>query len=57
MKNDDPLLLSVRKTAELLDVSEATVWRRIKDGTLESVKIGGCTRVKYGSARALAEAA
>ncbi|MEQ9811534.1 MAG: helix-turn-helix domain-containing protein [Azospirillaceae bacterium] len=57
MKNDDPLLLSVRKTAELLDVSEATVWRRIKDGTLESVKIGGCTRVKYGSARAVAEAA
>jgi predicted DNA-binding transcriptional regulator AlpA len=39
------LLLSDRAAAELLDVSRATFWRRVSDGTLpQPVKLGGATR-------------
>lgn len=41
-----PEYASVAKTAEILDWSEATTWRRIADGTLLSVKIGGVRRVR-----------
>lgn len=39
-------LRSVRHTAEALDCSNATVWRRIKSGELEAVHLSArCTRV------------
>ncbi|GMG85647.1 hypothetical protein LNKW23_48720 [Paralimibaculum aggregatum] len=42
---DIPEYASIATTAKLLDMSCATVWRRIADGTLESMKIGGMRRV------------
>lgn len=41
-----PEFASIPTTAEFLDVSVATVWRRIADGTLETVKLGGARRVR-----------
>ncbi|MEO3416811.1 helix-turn-helix domain-containing protein [Roseovarius sp. CAU 1744] len=39
-------LVSVKETAEILDCSVATVWRRIADGTLpKPMKIGPMTRL------------
>jgi hypothetical protein len=35
----------------VLTVSGPTVWRRIKDGTLEVVRVGGSTRVTVASIR------
>ena len=38
-------LLSVQDVAKMLGVSVATVWRRVKDGTLpEPIRFGGVTR-------------
>lgn len=40
-----PRLLTDRETAEILNCSRATVWRRVGDGTLpKPLKIGGMTR-------------
>jgi excisionase family DNA binding protein len=41
--------LSVPETAETLGTSEATVWRRIADGTLATVKLGGRRLVPISS--------
>lgn len=41
--------LSVAETAETLGTSEATVWRRIADGTLPTVKVGGRRLVPISS--------
>ena len=38
-------------TAAVLTASVVTVWRRIKDGTLDVVRVGGITRVTVGSIR------
>lgn len=40
-----PLAYSVRDIAELVRVSDRTVWRWIKAGELRSVKVGGSVRV------------
>lgn len=40
-----PRYVRVKTLAEILDVSEATVWRRIADGTIKSRKFGGATRI------------
>ena len=45
--------LSVFETAETLGTSEATVWRRIADGTLGTVKVGGRRLVPISSIDAL----
>lgn len=34
-----------KTAAALLGLSEATIWRRIADGTLPTVKIGGATLI------------
>jgi len=47
-----PTVLTVPEVARSLRMSEVTVWRRIADGGLPSVKIGGLRRVP---ARALEE--
>lgn len=39
------LAYSAREVADLLGVSERTVWARIADGTIQVVRIGGTTRV------------
>ena len=46
---DDPIaalppFVSVTRTAAALCISRATVWRRIKDGTLERVGSGKITK-------------
>ena len=47
--DDDPIaalppFVSVARTATALCISRATVWRRIKDGTLERVGSGKITK-------------
>jgi len=39
-------LLTVPEVAKLLRLSDKTVWRRVRDGAIESVKIGGARRVR-----------
>jgi hypothetical protein len=39
-----PPYVSVTRTAAVLCISRATVWRRIKDGTLERVGTGKITK-------------
>lgn len=43
---DLPEYETVPGTARILKTSVATVWRRIADGTLKTVKIGGTRRVR-----------
>jgi hypothetical protein len=47
--DDDPIaalppFVSVTRTAAVLCISRATVWRRIKDGTLQRVGTGKITK-------------
>jgi excisionase family DNA binding protein len=35
-----PLVYRLGQAADLLGISKVTLWRRIKDGTLQGVKIG-----------------
>ncbi|MCP4225061.1 MAG: helix-turn-helix domain-containing protein [Actinomycetia bacterium] len=37
----DKPLLTVDEVAEILNISRSTVYRRIKDGTLPSIGLGG----------------
>jgi hypothetical protein len=39
-----PLFVSIKRTSEVLCISRATVWRRIKDGTLQRVGTGKITK-------------
>lgn len=44
MTNIDPLLVA-REGAAILQISEPTFWRRVKDGTIpKAVKLGGLSR-------------
>jgi len=36
----EPILLNVRETAAFLGISQTTVWKLTKEGTLPSVKLG-----------------
>jgi excisionase family DNA binding protein len=40
-----PLAVTVDGLAEMLGISRASVYRRIKDGTIPSVLIGNCRRI------------
>ncbi len=49
-------LLTIAETAATLRLSEATVWRRVRDGQLEAVRLGApgsAVRVRASSVRAL----
>ena len=41
----EQLVLSVPEAAAMLRCSEATVWNRLRDGTLKRVRMGGSTRL------------
>jgi excisionase family DNA binding protein len=43
----DKLLYSVKHAAELLDVSENTVWNLLQDGKLTGVKVGRSRRIAH----------
>jgi hypothetical protein len=56
----EPLGISVKKTAQLIDHGESTVWLMLKDGRLEGVSVGRRKLVLYRSIKrllGLAEAA
>lgn len=54
--NETALLADVKKVAEMLDVSVATIWRLVKRGQLaEPVKVGGATRWRMSDVMALVE--
>ena len=49
LSEDDPIaalppFVSIKRTSEVLCISRATVWRRIKDGTLQRVGTGKITK-------------
>jgi excisionase family DNA binding protein len=50
------LAIDVPRAAQVLHLSAKTVRRRIKDGTLPSVKIGGRVRVPVDALRKLVNA-
>jgi predicted DNA-binding transcriptional regulator AlpA len=37
----EPRALTIASFCRAYDISDTTVWRRIKDGTLRSIKLGG----------------
>jgi excisionase family DNA binding protein len=39
-------LVSVHVAANMLAVSDRTVWRMIADGELQAVRVRGCTRLR-----------
>ena len=53
-----PVLLSDQGVAALLDMSRASVWRRVNDKTLpQPIRIGGLTRWSRAEIEAVIEAA
>jgi excisionase family DNA binding protein len=42
---DSPLLYTVERAAERLEISRTTVYELIRAGALESIKIGGARRI------------
>ena len=46
-------LLTVKQAAEVLSVSHTTVYKMLKSGELESVKIGAARRIKSDSVEAV----
>ena len=40
MPKEKPQFFSIRKTAEILQVSNLTVWRRVQAGEIPSVRLG-----------------
>ena len=43
---DDSGLMTVNEVAEYFGVSASTIWRWLREGKLEGVKIGGSRRLK-----------
>ena len=50
----DPLL-TVTRTCALTGLSRSTLYRRLKDGTIPSIRVGGCRRIPASGIRALTE--
>lgn len=44
-----PFLVKVQDAAKFLNVSRATIWNRMNDGTLSSVRIGTSRRIHRDS--------
>jgi excisionase family DNA binding protein len=50
-----PLLLRIKDAAELLGVHRATIWRLVKAGRLETVKLLGSLRVRRADVEGIAK--
>lgn len=48
-----PLLLTIPQVAEVLQVADRTVYRMIRSGELQAVKVGGSWRVPRGVVEAM----
>lgn len=46
-----PITVTVQKAVELSGLSTPTIYRRISDNSLEAVRVGGRTLIKYRSLR------
>ena len=53
----EPMLLTSRQTAKLLNISERTVFALTKSGDLPSVKIGRCLRFRVSDLEAFVQTA
>ncbi len=53
MLNKYKNVLSVKETAELLGVGKGLVYRQIKSGQIQAVRVGSCLRIPKSSLRAL----
>jgi len=40
--SETKLLIRAGEAALMLSISRTTLWRRVKDGSVPSIKIGGC---------------
>jgi excisionase family DNA binding protein len=52
---DSMRMTSVKKAAEVLNVSVTTVWNWLKSGELKSVKVGGSRRIMLAEVRRVQE--
>ncbi len=52
-QNGNPLILTVRETAQLLRIHRPKVYDLIRDGTLEGFKLGSDWRIKRASVETL----
>lgn len=53
----NPLLLSINETAKALSLGRTSIYALIKEGRLETVKLGRRTAIKVESIRRLVEEA
>jgi excisionase family DNA binding protein len=51
----DPILVSPKEAARLLNFGQTKIFALLKDGTLESTKIGYARRISVASIKALAK--
>lgn len=52
-KSRDPITGSINEAVEATGLSRSTLYEKIKDGTLQTVKFGGRTLVRWDSLRAM----
>jgi excisionase family DNA binding protein len=52
----EPLVVSVKEAGRLLNFSPAKMFKLLRDGTLESTKIGSSRRIYVASIKSLLEA-
>lgn len=48
-----PITITIKRAVELSGLSQPTLYRRMADGSLEAVKVGGRTLIKYRSLRTM----
>jgi len=55
---DNPeTIITIREAADVIAVSEPTIWRKLTSGELARLKVGRSTRVKLGDVLGLVRAA
>jgi predicted DNA-binding transcriptional regulator AlpA len=54
-KPEDALLYSGAQTCRMIQVSKPTLWRMVKDGTIQPVHIRGLTRYRRSDLERLAQ--
>jgi excisionase family DNA binding protein len=50
-----PLLLRPNRAAEVLDISQSTLKRLVREGRLPVVRVNGCTRVRLSDLEAFVD--